>query len=110
MRIHCEGFLQNPKNNLLLVKPAYGSLSDKAGKGRLSLAGNSISQLIRDIEASGAVLLPIELADILASVVLPPHHGDPFDRLFIAQAPARNWVLVSKDSDIAKYDVEVLWK
>jgi PIN domain nuclease of toxin-antitoxin system len=65
---------------------------------------------MEDIEAFGAMLLPIERADILASVVLPPHHGDPFDRLLIAQAQARSLVLVTKDADIAKYDVKVLWK
>jgi len=43
-------------------------------------------------------------------VELPPHHGDPFDRLYVAQAQLRNLVLVSKDDEIAKYDVTVLWK
>ena len=62
------------------------------------------------IEALGATLLPIERADILTSVALFPHHGDPFDRLLIAQAQRKNLVLVSKDADIAKYDVKVLWK
>ena len=102
--------LQDPNNHLFISEGSVWELSDKAAKGRLPLAENDVSQLMRDIEALGATLLPIERADILASVVLPPHHGDPFDRLFIAQAQSRNLVLVSKDADIAKYDVKVLWK
>ncbi len=63
-----------------------------------------------DIEQLDSTLLTVERTDILASVALPPHHSDPFDRLCVAQAQARNLVLVSKDADIAKYDVTVLWK
>ena len=102
--------LRDPENSLFISEASVWELSDKVGKRRLSLAGNSVSQFVADIEAFGTMLLPIELADILASVVLPAHHGDPSDRLFMAQARARNLVLVSKDSDIAKYEVAVLWK
>jgi PIN domain nuclease of toxin-antitoxin system len=104
------GLLRDSTTNLFVSEGSVWELSDKAGKGRLPLAGNDVSQLMRDIEALGAKLLPIERTDILASVTLPPHHGDPFDRLFIAQARARSLVLVSKDADVAKYDVAVLWK
>ena len=102
--------LRDPSTNLFISEASVWELSDKAAKSRLPLAGNSVSQLMRDIEALGVTLLPIERADILASVALPPHHGDPFDRMLIAQAQARNLLLVSKDADIAKYDVKVLWK
>jgi PIN domain nuclease of toxin-antitoxin system len=102
--------LQEPTNHLHISEGSVWELSDKAAKGRLPLAGNSVPQLMADIEELGATLLPIERADILASVALPPHHGDPFDRLYVAQAQARNLVLVSKDPEIAKYDVRVLWK
>jgi PIN domain nuclease of toxin-antitoxin system len=89
--------LRDTANNLFVSDASVWELSDKAAKRRLPLAGNSVSQLMRDIEALGAELLPIERADILASVVLPPYHGAPI-------------VLVSKDTEIAKYDVKVLWK
>jgi len=102
--------LQDPTTQLYVSEGSVWELSDKAAKGRLPLAGNSVSQLMDDIQQLGAALVPIERADILASVALPPHHGDPFDRLYVAQARARNLVLVSKDAEIAKYDVTVLWK
>jgi PIN domain nuclease of toxin-antitoxin system len=40
---------------------------------------------------------------------LPPHHGDPFDRMLIAQAQIENLTLVTGDARIAAYDVPVLW-
>jgi PIN domain nuclease of toxin-antitoxin system len=102
--------LLESSTNLFISEGSVWELSDKAAKGRLPLAGNSVSKLMKDIETLEATLLSIERADILTSVALPLHHGDPFDRLFIAQAQLRNLVLVSKDADIAKYDVKVLWK
>ncbi len=102
--------LRKPTSHLYISEGSVWELSDKAAKGRLPLAGNSVAQLMIDIEGLGATLLNIEREDILASVALPPHHGDPFDRLYVAQAQAKNLVLVSKDANIARYDVTVLWK
>ena len=39
---------------------------------------------------------------------LPPHHGDPFDRMLIAQAQAEGLVLVTRDSDIPLYGVRTM--
>jgi PIN domain nuclease of toxin-antitoxin system len=40
---------------------------------------------------------------------LPDHHGDPFDRILVAQAQIENLVLVSGDEQIARYPVTVAW-
>lgn len=41
--------------------------------------------------------------------LLPLEHRDPFDRLLVAQARIENMTLVSRDSEIAKYEVRTLW-
>ena len=93
-------------NQLYVSHVSVLELTDKAAKFRLPSAGLSVERIL----GLGVTMVPIELADIAASVKLPRHHDDPFDRLLIAQAQARNLVLVSKDAEIAKYDVMVLWK
>jgi len=77
----------------------------KRALGKLDAPGDLLFQL----EQSGVDLLPVTVrhADLVAS--LPPHHGDPFDRMLVAQAGAESLTLVSGDADIARYDVEVLW-
>jgi len=40
---------------------------------------------------------------------LPLHHGDPFDRLIIAQAIAEEMVILTSDRAFQKYAVEVVW-
>ncbi len=39
---------------------------------------------------------------------LPHHHGDPFDRMLIAQAQVENCSLVTRDSKMSQYDVRVI--
>ena len=34
---------------------------------------------------------------------MPDHHGDPFDRILVAQAQIENLVLVSGDEQVARY-------
>lgn len=40
---------------------------------------------------------------------LSHHHKDPFDRLLVAQAKSDNFSILTPDSYINKYDVEVIW-
>ncbi len=39
---------------------------------------------------------------------LPPLHGDPFDRMLVAQARVEGLTLASADADIRRYEVPVL--
>lgn len=41
---------------------------------------------------------------------LPHHHGDPFDRLLIAQAQLERVPIVTADPAFTEYDVEVIWE
>ena len=46
---------------------------------------------------------------MIDSVLFPEFHKNPFDRLLIAQANQNNFLIVTKDQDIQKYDVETFW-
>jgi len=41
--------------------------------------------------------------------MLPHHHGDPFDRLLIAQAQAHSLPIVTGNPAFGDYDVRVIW-
>jgi PIN domain nuclease of toxin-antitoxin system len=42
-------------------------------------------------------------------VILPRHHGDPFDRMIIAQAQVEQLSVLTADPRFKHYDVEVVW-
>jgi PIN domain nuclease of toxin-antitoxin system len=52
-------------------------------------------------------LLPISLRHTES---LPRHHGDPFDRMLIAQARVEGLSIVTADPSFAGYDVTVVWE
>lgn len=52
--------------------------------------------------------LPITFEHAEATQRLPFHHKDPFDRLLVAQAQVERLVLITRDKEIARYDVPTL--
>ena len=90
--------LQDPGNDLLLSAGTIWEIAIKVGLGKLSLSmpfRDWMSQAITDL---GMTVLPItvEYADVQGN--LPKHHGDPFDRLLVAQAQVESMALVSADT------------
>jgi PIN domain nuclease of toxin-antitoxin system len=53
-------------------------------------------------------LLPIALRHTRAVASLPHHHGDPFDRMLIAQAQVDGMTLVTSDREIERYQVALM--
>jgi PIN domain nuclease of toxin-antitoxin system len=68
-----------------------------------------ISDFSTEIAALGLNLIPIEPADVIRAARLPPHHRDPFDRMLIAQALARDLAIVTHDRAFAPYAVPIVW-
>ena len=65
--------------------------------------------MVKRIEELGVIFLSITKAEIVTSATLPRHHADPFDRILVAQAQAHSLILVTKDSKLPLYEVEILW-
>ncbi len=79
-------------------------LEIKRNLQKLAFADDAWAQ----VAALGVEWLPIELDDTLAAAKLPRHHGDPFDRMIVAQALARGLTLVTSDRRLADYEVPIL--
>jgi PIN domain nuclease of toxin-antitoxin system len=77
------------------IKQAVGKLRDSA----------DLPECVRE---SGFRELPIRFTHAVAASRLPPIHRDPFDRMLIAQASLEQLMLVTRDTEIQKYDVPVL--
>ena len=52
--------------------------------------------------------LPITIAHAVAAGSLPRHHGDPFDRMLVAQASIESLTLLTADKRQAAYNVPVI--
>jgi PIN domain nuclease of toxin-antitoxin system len=61
------------------------------------------TQALATFREAGLGLLPISPEHGAAVDRLPPLHGDPFDRILIAQAMSEPLVLVTRDRPVAAY-------
>jgi PIN domain nuclease of toxin-antitoxin system len=52
--------------------------------------------------------LPITPDQGIRAARLPLHHRDPFDRMLVAQAQHEGLTIITRDTRIPKYEVEVL--
>jgi PIN domain nuclease of toxin-antitoxin system len=101
--------LQDPGNDLLLSAGTIWEIAIKVGLGKLSLSMPYRQWMNQAITDLGMTVLPItvEYADVQGN--LPKHHGDPFDRLLVAQAKVENMALVSADPGFDPYGINRLW-
>ena len=69
----------------------------------------TVKELEAQCIAQNIEILPIQTDYIDRLSELPDFHNDPFDRMIIAQAQSENLTIITKDSKIKLYDVNVLW-
>lgn len=77
----------------------------KINLGRLPAPLEDIETALTDRRIT---ILPITIDDARRSTELPLHHGDPFDRMIIAQALERNAPVMTSDTAFADYGVRVI--
>lgn len=96
--------LEDLGNDVLVSVVSRWEIAIKESKGRLQPPPD-LSQLIVD---SGFDVLPVRWEHARRIADLPPHHGDPFDRMLVAQAVEEDCAIVSRDRELASYGVNVV--
>ncbi len=90
----------------ILISPVV--IREVAIKRRLEKLEGPADLLVR-LEQADVDLLPITARHADRVATLPMHHQDPFDRLLLAQAETDGLALVSGDTAMRHYEVEVIW-
>jgi PIN domain nuclease of toxin-antitoxin system len=100
--------IENPDNLKIVSIASIWEIAIKISlnKFRFSKGFKSFLELI---ENNGFAVLPITFEHALTVSNLEFIHRDPFDRLLISQCITDNLKIVSKDKNIAKYNIETLW-
>ncbi len=99
---------EDRRNELLLSAVCSWEIAIKHALGRLPLPEAPQRYVPSLMRAIGAVGLPIEHSHALAVADLQPLHGDPFDRLLVAQAGLLDVPILTADATIARYPVRTL--
>lgn len=96
--------LDDPANDLFVSHVSLWEIAIKSGLGKLRMPGD----LDEQVEQLGIVELPLSRRHIEAYRELPVLHRDPFDRMLVCQAKAEDLILVTRDRQLAEYDIAVL--
>ena len=103
LSLEWSGLLENPEHQKWFSIASLWEMAVKTNIGHLTL----VYPLDRIVPADFLVL-PVEIAHLLAYQKLPLHHRDPFDRTLIAQAQTEGLTIMTHDTNFALYDVSIL--
>jgi len=96
-------------NDLLFSIGSCWEFAVKCGLGKISLGKPFDQSLWHELRTNRIALLAIGPEHLNALATLEHHHRDPFDRLLVAQVPAENVPLLSRDERLDAYGVKRVW-
>ena len=96
--------IEDSTNELWFSIASVWEMSIKQSLGKLGLK-TGVSALVAGAASRGVRLLPIELSRVLATQALSHPHGDPFDRVLIAQGQLEDLIIVGRDAAFDVYGV-----
>lgn len=93
----------DPENLVCVSAASVWEIGIKQALGKLTITGDLDTILAADFEP-----VAITFEDACRAAGLPAHHRDPFDRMLVAQALARDLTLVTCDPGMEPYGVSLL--
>ena len=88
---------------------SFWEIAIKVSLNKLRLPGLIDRYLPDQMSLNGFEQLEIGFRQITRCATLPRHHGDPFDRLLVAQAQEEKLAVVSRDPAFDSYEVKRIW-
>ena len=103
LRDEARAAIVDPDGDVLASAASTWEVAIKGGSGKLRIPDD-----FADHVTSSFVELPVTIRHSIEAGALPSHHGDPFDRMLIAQARIEGLTIVTRDKAFAPYGVDVL--
>ena len=96
--------IADPSNEVFVSSINAWEIAVKHALGKLQAPDN----LEASIKKQGFTPLSLTFRHAEQAGTLPPHHGDPFDRMLVAQAQIEGLIVVTRDRQISRYDVRTM--
>ena len=104
-----RAILEDAENTLIFSQVSTWEICLKHQIGKLPLPEKPGPFIRKRLERDQLVYEPISDDALFASVELPKHHADPFDRLLIATALTLRLPIVTSDPLFKAYAIDVIW-
>lgn len=96
--------IANSENILFVSAVNIWEIEIKRSLGKLKVPDN-IYQILYE---NHFIEMPVRINHVLELRNIKNYHGDPFDKLLIAQASAEKAILLTSDNVVRKYDIETV--
>jgi PIN domain nuclease of toxin-antitoxin system len=103
------GLIADGANEVYFSAASAWEIAIKAGLGRIRLPDDAWSFTPEQLERNAFQALPVHVPHAIAVIALPDVHGDPFDRMLVAQALTEGLTILTADPWIGRYQVPVIW-
>jgi PIN domain nuclease of toxin-antitoxin system len=101
--------IEDGENVVVFSAVSALEIAIKVSLGKLKLPVPASDFVSSRVDALGMTVLPVFVSHALRVASLPRHHGDPFDRLLVAQCQIEHLPLMTADDAISAYDLEIIW-
>jgi PIN domain nuclease of toxin-antitoxin system len=102
-----RALIVEPANEVFISVAAIWEIAIKHAVRRRAMPVSAAAALA-DFLAAGFQVLDIIPAHVLALEALPGLHGDPFDRIMVAQALSTPLRLLTRDTKVAAYSDSIM--
>jgi PIN domain nuclease of toxin-antitoxin system len=100
----------NDEDNTVIVSVvSLWEFSIKLKLGKLDV-DLTLQEIQTHLLKTNYTLINISFDHLKELLVMPHHHGDPFDHLLIAQAISEDLTIISADKHFAAYPAKVIWQ
>ena len=104
-----RSLIKTSQNEVYFSAASAWEMSIKIRLGRLTIEEELEPFIIKQLSDNNFNTLSITIFHSIYTSKLPEIHKDPFDRMIIAQAQVEDMPLISRDKNIKKYKVPVVW-
>ena len=104
-----RGIIADEGNVLFLSAASAWEIVIKVRLGKLNLPEPPETYIPSRLTMNRFESLPIQMVHALQVVNLPDFHRDPFDRIIIAQSQVEKMPIVTVDTQVTRYPVDVIW-
>ena len=97
------------KEDCFVSHASFWEMAIKVGLGKLRLPKAIDRYLTDQMSLNGFEQLDIGFRQIMRCASMERHHGDPFDRMLVAQAREEELPLISRDPVFDAYGITRIW-
>lgn len=101
--------ISNPDNLIFISSATVWEIATKHRKGKLGEAKEVLEYFSALIQENDFKILPIEWQHAKLAGQFTQIHQDPFDRMLVAQSILNDLILVSCDSALNEFPVNLYW-